>query len=82
MRMPVGATCPGIVAWMLRFFLLRFLPRRLVPILLVLDVIRLIRNWRSRNRPAIAPPAGRRTATADEGKTGVTATNTWTDRTD
>jgi hypothetical protein len=35
---------------MLRFFLLRFLPRRLVPLLIALDVIRLIRNWRARNR--------------------------------
>jgi hypothetical protein len=67
---------------MLRFFLLRFLPRRLVPILIVLDVIRVIRNWRSRNRPTIAPPPGRRASSADAGQPGATASNTWTDRAD
>ena len=45
---------------MLRFFLLRFLPRRIVPFLIALDVIRMIRGWRARNRPPIATTARRR----------------------
>jgi hypothetical protein len=38
---------------MLRFLLLRFLPRRLVPLLLLLDVIRLVRRWQTRDARVI-----------------------------
>jgi hypothetical protein len=38
----------------LRFFLLRFLPRRLVPILTAIEVIRLVQ--RRRRPPAPVPP--------------------------
>jgi len=34
---------------MLRFLLLRFLPRRLVPLLLLLEVVRLVRRWQTRD---------------------------------
>jgi hypothetical protein len=44
---------------MWRFLLLRFLPRRLLPVLIVLDVIRMIRGWQKRNAPPIDPPPGR-----------------------
>jgi hypothetical protein len=37
---------------MLRFLLLRVLPRRLFPVLLAFEAFRLIRRWRSRNDPA------------------------------
>ncbi|MEO8570858.1 MAG: hypothetical protein ABI553_04090 [Chloroflexota bacterium] len=70
---------------MIRFFLLRFLPRRLVPILIALDVIRVIRDWRTRKRPPVAPPPGRRSATVDAANpnaAGSTPPSTWTDRTD
>lgn len=36
---------------MLRFLLLRVLPRRLFPVLLAFEAFRLIRRWRSRNDP-------------------------------
>jgi hypothetical protein len=39
----------------LRFFLLRFLPRRLVPILTAIEVVRLIRRLR-RGSPEPVPP--------------------------
>ena len=32
---------------MLRFLFLRFLPRRLVPLLLLLEVVRLVRRWQT-----------------------------------
>ena len=34
---------------MLRFLLLRFLPRRLVPLLLLLEVVQLVRRWQTRD---------------------------------
>jgi hypothetical protein len=41
-------------------FLLRFLPRRLVPILTVIEVVRLIRGLRGGSRrPATVTPEGR-----------------------
>jgi hypothetical protein len=70
-----------IVAHMIRFFLLRFLPRRLVPVLLVVEAFRFIRGWRARNKPPIAPPAGRRPARTVEIRDEGTPTTTWTDRT-
>jgi hypothetical protein len=34
---------------MIRFFFLRFLPRRLVPFLMLFEIIRFVRLWRARN---------------------------------
>lgn len=41
---------------MLRYLLLRFLPRRLVPLLFLLEFFRLFRRWQTRNDPVIDPP--------------------------
>ncbi len=41
---------------MLRFLFLRFLPRRLVPLLTLFEIYRLFRRFQSRNEPPIAPP--------------------------
>ena len=38
---------------MLRFLLLRFLPRRLVPLLLLLEVVQLVRRWQTRDERVI-----------------------------
>jgi hypothetical protein len=38
---------------MLRFLFLRFLPRRLVPLLFLLEIFRLFRRWQTRNDPVI-----------------------------
>ena len=46
----------------LRFIFLRFLPRRLVPLLTAIEVVRLIQRWR---RPKPAPGAPRRVVTSD-----------------
>lgn len=46
----------------LRFFLLRFLPRRLVPLLTVIEVFRLIQRLRRRGPAPVAP---RRLVTTD-----------------
>lgn len=46
----------------LRFLLLRFLPRRLVPLLTVLEVVRMVRRLRGRGKtPVAAPPRRLRT---------------------
>jgi hypothetical protein len=49
---------------MLRFLLLRFLPRRLLPLLLLLEVVQLVRRWQTRDERVIdghavvvSPPA-------------------------
>jgi hypothetical protein len=36
---------------MLRFLFLRFLPRRLVPLLFLLEIFRLFRRFQTRNEP-------------------------------
>ena len=41
---------------MLRFLFLRFLPRRLVPLLTLFEIYRLFRRWQSRREPPVAPP--------------------------
>jgi hypothetical protein len=41
---------------MLRFLFLRFLPRRLVPLLTLFEMYRLFRRFQSRNEPPKAPP--------------------------
>jgi hypothetical protein len=40
---------------MLRFLFLRFLPRRLVPLLTLFEIYRLFRRWQSKNEPPVAP---------------------------
>ena len=40
---------------MLRYMLLRFLPRGLVPLLFLLEIFRLFRRWQTRNDPVIDP---------------------------
>jgi hypothetical protein len=40
---------------MFRFLLLRFLPRRLLPLLTVLEIIRLVRRFQTRGRTATEP---------------------------
>jgi hypothetical protein len=39
---------------MLRYLFLRFLPRRLVPFLFLLEIYGLVRRWQKRNDPPIA----------------------------
>ena len=39
----------------LRFFLLRFLPRRLVPLLTVIELVRLVHRLRGRGPTPVAP---------------------------
>ena len=52
---------------MLRFLLLRFLPRRLVPLLFLLEIYRLMRRWQTRDDPTAGPP--RRVGPAPRGGT-------------
>ena len=47
--------------WFARFFLLRFLPRRLLPILTVVEIVRLVRGLR-RPKYAVNEPIDSRTA--------------------
>jgi hypothetical protein len=47
--------------WLTRFFLLRFLPRRLLPILTVVEIVRVIRGLR-KPRYAVNEPIDSRTA--------------------
>ena len=47
--------------WLARFFLLRFLPRRLIPILTAIELVRLVRGLR-RPRMAVNEPPDSRTA--------------------
>jgi hypothetical protein len=44
---------------MLRYLLLRFLPRRLVPLLFLFELFRLFRRWQTRNDPDIDRPLRR-----------------------
>ena len=41
---------------MLRYLLLRFLPRRLVPLLFLFEIFRLFRRWQTRNDPDMDRP--------------------------
>ena len=47
--------------WFARFFLLRFLPRRLLPILTAIELVRLVRGLR-RPHVAVNEPTDSRTA--------------------
>jgi hypothetical protein len=60
---------------MLRYLLLRFLPRRLVPLLFLLEIFRLFRRWQTRNEPVIDPSRRSRSAIGPDGKPGY-----WADR--
>ena len=51
-----GLPCDG--GGMLRFLLLRFLPRRLFPLLVLFELFRLFRRWRSRDDASAEPPNG------------------------
>jgi hypothetical protein len=48
---------------MLRFLLLRFLPRRLVPLLFLVEAFRLLRRWQTRDDPTIGRPRRARSGT-------------------
>lgn len=50
-----------MVRWLTRFFLLRFLPQRLLPILTAVEIVRLVRGLR-RQRFAVNEPTRSRTA--------------------
>jgi hypothetical protein len=50
---------------MLRYLLLRFLPRRLVPLLFLLEIFRLVRHWQTRNDPVVIDHSPRVRAGAD-----------------
>ena len=67
---------------MLRFLLLRFLPRRLLPILIILDVVRMIRGWQKRNAPPIDPPPGRRVKAVEIREPAPDPEGGWIDRSD
>jgi hypothetical protein len=47
--------------WLTRFFLVRFLPRRLLPIITVIELVRLVRGMR-RTKVAVNEPIDSRTA--------------------
>jgi hypothetical protein len=55
---------------MLRYLFLRFLPRRLVPLLFLLELYRLFRGWQTRNDPVVRRTPMARTGTAVDGTPG------------
>jgi hypothetical protein len=68
--------------WFTRFFLLRFLPRRLLPILTVVEIVRVIRGLR-KPKYAVNEPVDSRTAppprisgVTDPGASGAQADTT------
>jgi hypothetical protein len=60
---------------MLRFLFLRFLPRRLVPLLTLFEIYRLLRRWQTRNEHPIAPPRRLNAGTTVDG-----TPRSWADR--
>jgi hypothetical protein len=48
---------------MSRFFFLRFLPRRLVPFLMLFEIIQLVRRWRVRDTATATTSVTRRPLT-------------------
>jgi hypothetical protein len=50
---------------MLRYLLLRFLPRRLVPLLFLLEIVRLLRRWQTREDPVVIEHSPRVRAATD-----------------
>jgi hypothetical protein len=64
-----AAHASGMVTRALRLFLLRFLPRRLAPILLVWEAYSLFRRFRRRDRPTpVAPRRVRTVGSADRSR--------------
>jgi hypothetical protein len=55
-----------------RFLLLRFLPRRILPIVTIAEAILLIRSARRKKAVAVNEPAESRTAPPGAGSTGTT----------
>lgn len=51
-----------MIGWIARVVLLRVLPRRLVPLLTVIQLIRMARSLRGRRRLAVNEPTASRTA--------------------
>jgi hypothetical protein len=52
-----------------RLFLLRFLPRRIVPIVTVVEALLFVRSIRKRSRVKVNPPSQSRTAPPDPSAT-------------
>ena len=50
---------------MFRYLLLRFLPRRLVPLLFLLEIFRLVRRWQTRDDPVVVDRSRRVRAGTD-----------------
>jgi len=50
---------------MFRYLLLRFLPRRLVPLLFLFEIFRLFRAWQTRNDPVVVDRSRRVRAGTD-----------------
>ena len=63
---------------MLRYLLLRFLPRRLVPLLFLLEILRLVRRWQTRNDPVTVPSSRARIGTDANGAPRYLADGTTT----
>jgi hypothetical protein len=63
-----------------RFLLLRFLPRRIVPIVTVVEALLFVRSIRNRAKVKVNPPSRSRTAPPAPTTTGPAATGP--DRTD
>jgi hypothetical protein len=57
---------------MLRFLLLRFLPRRLVPMLFLFEIFQLIRRWQTRGDPTSSAPRRLRSGTLRDSRHGST----------
>jgi hypothetical protein len=56
---------PSVLRTAIRFLLLRFLPRRILPIVTVAEAILLIRSVRRRKKVAVNDPSESRTASPD-----------------
>jgi hypothetical protein len=62
------ATTPGYGSYMIRFLLFRFLPRRILPLLMLFEAIQLVRRLRRRDEPTTTPV---RTGLAPTGSASV-----------
>ena len=51
-----------MLKWLARVFLLRFLPRRLLPVLTAVQLFRMFRSMRNKQRFAVNEPTDSRTA--------------------
>jgi hypothetical protein len=57
-----------------RFLLLRFLPRRIVPIVTVVEALLFVRSIRNRSKVKVNPPTQSRTAPPEAATTGLATT--------